>query len=54
MVQRFLKDVDVRDLLFRFFNSDSKIVIGDVTELERPEAEKTGYVGKLKGEVFGF
>ena len=37
--------MDIKELPFRFFDSDSEIVIGDVTEKERPEADKTKYVG---------
>ena len=54
MVQRFIREMDLRNLLFRFFDSDSEIVIGDVTEIERPEAAKTRYVGGLKGKRKGF
>lgn len=54
MIQRFMREIDLRDLLLRFFNSDSEIVIGDTTEIERPEAEKTEYVGELKNRRRGF
>jgi hypothetical protein len=54
LVQRFMRGKDIRELLFRFFDSGSKIVIGDATEIERPEADKTRYVGGLKDKRKGF
>ena len=38
---------DPRDNLHRLFNEDSPIVIGDPTEIERTQAKKTEYVGKV-------
>jgi hypothetical protein len=55
MVQRFLKLVDVKALLWRLFQADAPFVIGDPTEMPRPQARKTDYVGKLKdGKTRGF
>jgi len=47
MIQRFLDNNDPRDNLHRLFNEDSPIVIGDPTEMERGQAKKTEYVGKI-------
>ena len=46
-IQRFLNANDPRDNLHRLFNEDSPIVIGDPTEIERTQAKKTEYVGKI-------
>ena len=46
-IQRFLNANDPRDNLHRLFNDDSPIVIGDPTEIERTQAKKTEYVGKV-------
>ena len=46
-IQRFLNANDPRDNLHRLFNEDSPIVIGDPTEIERTQAKKTEYVGKV-------
>ena len=55
MVQRFLDQVDVKRLLWRLFQADAPFVIGDPTELPRPQARKTSYVGRLKdGKTRGF
>lgn len=54
-IQRFLKASDPRQLLWRLFAEDAKFVIGDPTEIERPQAWKTDYVGTLKdGKTKGF
>ena len=49
-IQRFLDKNDPRDNLHRLFNEDSPIVIGDPTEMERLQAKKTEYVGKIGGD----
>ena len=42
-------------VLWRLFRSDADFVIGDVTEIARPHARKTDYVGTLKdGKTRGF
>jgi len=46
-IQRFLDKNEPRDSLHRLFNEDSPIVIGDPTEIERLQAKKTEYVGKV-------
>ena len=54
-IQRFLKTVDPRSVLWRLFREEAEFVIGDPTEIERPQAWKTAYVGKLKdGKTLGF
>ena len=54
-IQRFLAQVDVKALLLRLFQADAPFVIGDPTEMPRPQACKTSYVGKLKdGKTRGF
>jgi hypothetical protein len=54
-IQRFLKAVDPRTVLWRLYQEDAEFVIGDPTEIERPQAWKTEYVGTLKdGKTKGF
>jgi hypothetical protein len=54
-IQRFLGKADPRIALWRLFQEDAEFVIGDPTEIERPNAWKTEYVGKLKdGKTRGF
>src|SRR5512136_437247 len=47
-IQRFLKKADPRTALWRLFQEDAEFVIGDPTEIKRPQAWKTEYVGTLK------
>ena len=55
MIQRFLACVDIKLVLLRLFQAEAPFVIGDVTEMPRPQARKTAYVGTLKdGETKGF
>jgi len=54
-IQRFLGKADPRVAVWRLFQEDAEFVIGDPTEIERPHAWKTEYVGKLKdGKSRGF
>jgi hypothetical protein len=54
-VQRFLDHTDPRDALLRLFQTDASFVIGDPTEMSRPYANKTSYVGTLSdGQTRGF
>lgn len=54
-IQRFLKANDPRSALWRLFQEEAEFVIGDLTEIERPQAWKTDYVGTLKdGKTRGF
>ena len=47
LIQRFLKDTDLKTPLQRFFDGEAEFVLGDPTEMERANARKTAYVGKL-------
>ena len=51
-IQRFL---DTRENLHRLFNEDAEFILCDPTEIHRPQAKKTKYVGKVgKGKKLGF
>jgi len=54
-LQRFLQDNDPREALKTLFNEEAEFVIADPTEIERPHADQTEYVGTLMdGETKGF
>lgn len=54
-IQRFLQENEPQETLKLLFNEEADFVIGDPTEIERPHAEKTAYVGTLKdGQTKGF
>jgi hypothetical protein len=54
-VQRFLQHNEPQEALRLMFNEEADFVIADPTEIERPHAHKTGYVGTLKdGRTKGF
>ena len=54
-LQRFIKQADPQTALWRLFQEQASYVIGDPTEIERPQAWKTAYVGTLKdGKTKGF
>jgi len=54
-IQRFLKQVNVKQLLMRFYREEAEFVIGDPTEMERYRAPKTSYVGTLSdGQTAGY
>ncbi len=54
-IQRFLHRNDPREALWRLLPDQAEFVIGDITEIERPQARKTAYVGTLKdGKSKGF
>lgn len=54
-IQRFLQDQDPQEALRMLFNEEAKFVIGDPTEIERPHANQTHYVGTLMdGQTKGF
>jgi hypothetical protein len=46
-IQRFLHQVDMKQVLLRFYRPEAGFVIGDPTEMERFRALKTAYVGTL-------
>lgn len=55
LIQRFIKQVDVKQSLLRLFQEEAQFVIGDPTEMPRPEAKRTEYVGTLKdGSTRGY
>lgn len=54
-LQRFLKQCDPRQVLWRMCPEQAEFVIGDPTEIERPQACRTEYVGTLQdGKTRGF
>ena len=54
-IQRFLQDNEPREALKMLFNEEADFVIADPTEIERPHAEQTEYVGTLMdGHTKGF
>jgi hypothetical protein len=54
-IQRFLQGVDPCEALKMLFNEEAEFVIGDPTEIERPHANQTEYVGTLiDGQTKGF
>jgi hypothetical protein len=54
-IQRFLQDNDPREALKTLFNEEAEFVIADPTEIERPHADQTEYVGTLMdGQTKGF
>ncbi len=54
-IQRFLKQVDLKQILLRMFQEEAEFVIGDPTEMERSQARKTEYVGTLSdGSTRGY
>lgn len=55
MIQRFLENSDPQTALLRLFREEAPFVIGDPTEMPRPQAKKTEYVGTLSdGETKGY
>lgn len=54
-IQRFNQQTDPRQILWRLFQEQAEFVIGDPTEIARPQAWRTEYVGTLKdGKTKGF
>jgi len=54
-IQRFLATADPKTTLLRLFQTDAPFVLGDPTEIPRPQARHTPYVGTLTdGETKGF
>ena len=55
MLQRFLKAADPREALLRLYQIDAPFILMDPTEIPRPQAKKTEYVGRLQdGKTRGF
>jgi len=54
-MQRFLRQADPQAALMRLFQVAAPFVLADPTEIARPQARKTPYVGRLKdGKTRGF
>jgi hypothetical protein len=54
-IQRFLEQVDLKMVLKRFFQEQAEFVIADPTEMPRPHARHTEYVGRLSdGRTLGY
>ena len=54
-IQRFLAQTNTKAALQRLFWEDAPFVLGDPTEIPRPRAKRTSYVGLLKdGQTRGF
>jgi DDE family transposase len=54
-VQRFLEANEPQEVLLRLFREEAAFVIGDPTEMPRPQAKRTEYVGTLSdGETSGY
>lgn len=54
-IQRFLASNDPRKALNRLYLEEAPFILGDPTDIERYQARKTEYVGKLKdGKTRGF
>ncbi|MFH1638848.1 MAG: hypothetical protein ABIB93_00790 [Chloroflexota bacterium] len=53
-IQRFLDKNEPLELLNRLYYEQSPFVIADPTNIERPQAKKIRYVGKLEGGKPGF
>jgi hypothetical protein len=54
-IQRFIAQVDLKAVLLRFFQEQAEFVIADPTEILRPQAKKTAYVGPISdGKTLGY
>lgn len=53
-LQRFLARVDLQTPLRRLYRADAPFVIADPTDMPRPQAKHTPYVGKLADGQRGF
>jgi hypothetical protein len=54
-IQRFLKEADPKQVLLRLLDEEAPFSIGDGTEVERPDARRTGDGGRLSdGKILGF
>lgn len=54
-IQRFIAQVDLKAALLRLFQEQAEFVIADPTEIQRPQAKKTDYVGKISdGKTLGY
>ena len=54
-IQRYLEAASPEEGLLRLYQEDAPFVLADPTEIARPQAKKTAYVGRLKdGKTRGF
>lgn len=54
-IQRFLEKTKPQESLLRLFQENASFVIGDPTEMPRPQAKKTDYIGTLSdGQTMAF
>jgi len=54
-IQRFVAQTTLKSILLRLYQEEAAFVIGDPTEMPRPEAQKTNYVGTLSdGQTSGY
>jgi hypothetical protein len=54
-IQRFVAKQDLKSILLRLYQEEAAFLIGDPTEMPRPDAQKTEYVGKLSdGQTSGY
>jgi hypothetical protein len=54
-IQRFVAQTALKANLLRLYQEEAPFLIGDPTEMPRPEAQKTEYVGKLSdGQTSGY
>jgi hypothetical protein len=54
-IQRFLQESEPKSILLRLFQEKAEFVIGDPTEMPRPQARKTDYVGTISdGQTRGY
>lgn len=54
-IQRFVADESLKSILLRLYQEEAAFMIGDPTEMPRPGAKKTEYVGKLSdGQTSGY
>lgn len=54
-IQRFVAKQDLKSILLGLYQEEAAFLIGDPTEMPRPDAQKTEYVGKLSdGQTSGY
>jgi len=54
-IQRFVAEESLKSILLRLYQEEAPFMIGDPTEMPRPGAKKTEYVGKLSdGQTSGY
>ena len=54
-IQRFVAEESLKSILLRLYQEEAAFMIGDPTEMPRPDAKKTEYVGKLSdGQTSGY